>query len=156
MPNWCENDLRIEGPRERLLEFLAFVKGPNGPLDFDRILPCPQEYAVLDDDVAGFYSPGCSWCNANWGTKWNAEGATVEELDNGSTQDASDASVTIHFDTAWSPPSLLIPIVSQRFPDLRFDLQFYECGFGFQGRLRCRGGMIDEECIEDYDGNRGG
>lgn len=64
--------------------------------------------------------------------------------------------MTIHFDTAWSPPSPLIPIMSVRFPDLRFDLRFYECGVGFQGRLCYHAGFIETESVEDYEGDRGG
>lgn len=171
MPNWCENDLIVEGSREGLLDFLAFISGPNGVLDFDRICPYPEEFAALDEAAAkwdttpgergirptdGFNSGGYEWCIEIWGTKWNARRVSVEKLDDNSSPGACDASVTLHFDTAWSPPSPLIPIVSQRFPDLRFDLRFYECGMGFQGRLCCRGGAIEDELVEDYDGDRGG
>ena len=28
MPNWCENDLAVEGPKEVIEEFLKFAAGP--------------------------------------------------------------------------------------------------------------------------------
>lgn len=49
------------------------------------------------------------WCNANWGTKWNAYGCTED-----SCPDA------LNFKTAWSPPIPVLKRLSLRYPDIMF------------------------------------
>ena len=48
MPNWCENDLTVEGPTEVIEEFLKFAAGES-PFDFDRFIPYPEEFRRLDE-----------------------------------------------------------------------------------------------------------
>ena len=48
MPNWCENDLTVEGPTEVVEEFLKFAAGES-PFDFDRFIPYPEEFRRLDE-----------------------------------------------------------------------------------------------------------
>ena len=48
MPNWCENDLAVEGPTEVIEEFLKFAAGES-PFDFDRFIPYPEEFRRLDE-----------------------------------------------------------------------------------------------------------
>ena len=38
MPNWCENDLAVEGPKEVIEEFLKFAAGDE-PLRFQSVHP---------------------------------------------------------------------------------------------------------------------
>ena len=40
MPNWCENDLAVEGPTEVIEEFLKFAAGES-PFDFGKFIPYP-------------------------------------------------------------------------------------------------------------------
>ena len=40
MPNWCENDLAVEGPKEVIEEFLKFAAGES-PFDFEKFIPYP-------------------------------------------------------------------------------------------------------------------
>lgn len=90
MPNWCECDLMVEGPAETIAEFLKAVRGENGAVDFDRIIPYPEKYKEMDRFAAawdtlpaeekarterlrdGYNSGGYEWCVENWGTKWSA------------------------------------------------------------------------------------
>lgn len=51
MANWCSNRLSIVGHPERVSRMLAEVSGTDDsgvevPLDFERILPTPQEFAA--------------------------------------------------------------------------------------------------------------
>ena len=48
MPNWCENDLTVEGPTEVVEEFLRFAAGES-PLDINCFVPYPAEFQRLDD-----------------------------------------------------------------------------------------------------------
>ena len=36
MPNWCENDLTVEGPKEAIEEFIKFAAGES-PFDFNKV-----------------------------------------------------------------------------------------------------------------------
>jgi hypothetical protein len=42
MPNWTSNRLYAEGSPEQISEFLETVKGKNGVLDFNAIIPAPE------------------------------------------------------------------------------------------------------------------
>ena len=92
MPNHCENDLEVEGPRAEVERFLEYAKGENGVFDFNRFILYPERFSRLDAEASlwrekhegdmvlkwsegpkdGFNSGGHDWCVKNWGTKWNA------------------------------------------------------------------------------------
>jgi hypothetical protein len=42
MPNWTSNRIYAEGSPEQISEFLDKIKGDNGVLDFNRIIPMPE------------------------------------------------------------------------------------------------------------------
>ena len=48
MPNWCENDLAVEGPKEVIEEFLKFAAGES-PFDFGKFIPYPAEFQRQDE-----------------------------------------------------------------------------------------------------------
>jgi hypothetical protein len=173
MPNWCECDLRIEGPLAKVNDFLAFAKGENGCFDFNRFKPYPEEFARLDRLAEewgkqppetrverpkdGFNSGGYEWCILNWGVKWNAHNPS-QSLDSTYTGASGGecAEIEINFETAWSPPKPVIDRASGLFPELRFDLRYFECGCGFNGMFVCEGGEVVTDEDGDYFGSRGG
>lgn len=188
MPNWCSNDLTVEGPRTKLDEFKQTVSDGDEVLSANKIIPYPKVLAFLDklntfeaqtkckggeqpeipDELKGEYSDlllqcalegydinkdgfnqgGYKWCVANWGTKWGFCHSRIVGED--------DGSISYQFDTAWSPPSPLIAKMGQMFPELKFELRYYECGVGFQGCLRVEGGHVVENWEGNYHGDRGG
>lgn len=189
LPNWCENDLTVSGPREKLDEFKRVVSDGDEVLVAEKIIPYPKVLAFLDklnpleaqikrreggeepkipDELKeeysslmlqgalegydirkdGFNQGGYEWCVNNWGTKWGFCHSRIVWEDNGST--------FYQFDTAWSPPTPLIVKMGQMFPELTFELRYYECGAGFQGCLRIEGGEVVEDWCGDYKGDRGG
>lgn len=170
MPNWCESDLFVEGPKEKVKEFLEFVQGDNGLLDFNKLIPYPEQFRELDrlanawdekppEEKAGTERPrdgfnqgGYEWCVSHWGTKWNAARVTISEM----SEWQGVAEVEIHFSTAWAPPRPVIERAAQLFPILTFDLRYFECGDGFNGMFACSGGKVDQDRSGDYFGNRGG
>src|SRR5512132_365387 len=97
MPNWCENDLAVEGPKEVMEAFLKFAAG-DSPFDFNRFIPYPEEFRRLDDVAKawdrehegrtgydwhsrpkdGFNSGGYEWRVEEWGTKWPASRVELE------------------------------------------------------------------------------
>ena len=54
MPNWCENDLTVEGPQAAVDEFVRFAEG-EGPFDFDRFIPYPEQFRRSDEAVAAWH-----------------------------------------------------------------------------------------------------
>jgi hypothetical protein len=42
MPNWTSNSIYAEGSSEQINEFLETIRGENGVLDFNSIIPMPE------------------------------------------------------------------------------------------------------------------
>jgi hypothetical protein len=141
MPNWCQNELEITGPRESLERFKKAAKGLDEaggllPFSFQALHPMPLE--LLGKDCASGTMPDWwNWRVENWGTKWNL-GKDVEWDDFNSHDD----SATISFDTAWGPPEALILKVAKDFPDLTFNLSYAESGMDFSGTLCAHGDEV--------------
>ena len=89
------------------------------------------------------------WRYAHWGTKWNAAGASLEG-------GATDQEATLHFDTAWSPPKLVIEALGKKFPALHFEMRYFECGVGYNGLYVVEDGEEARDESGDYFGDRGG
>jgi hypothetical protein len=177
LPNWCENELTVLGPRDQLERFKIAAAGyedeaeaiasnlsPEGcgrPLDFNAFVPYPKEYRELDERAReyerqhgrhppfkdGFNSGGYEWCVENWGTKWNAHEVRLVRR---------KRSLVYIFDTAWSPPIPVVLAMSRRFPDLTFTLRYWEGGMGFKGIFKAKGDKILKDEHGGYLGHRGG
>jgi hypothetical protein len=174
MPNWCENDLTVEGKLERLQEFQEKMRGKDRygeetHLNAEVLIPYPEEFRKLDEAAAlylkehtddwknapkdGFNSGGYEWCLENWGTKWGF--CHVQEPELQSYGD-SEGTLTYHFDTAWAPPEPLVKKMGELFSDLTFDLRYFEGLMQFNGILRIEHGQVTDERSGDYFGDRGG
>jgi hypothetical protein len=151
MPNYCENDLYVEGKEKDLEGFLAFAKGTDGTnellFDFARFVPEPS---TKKDDWDWYH-----WRIDNWGTKWNADRVQIEPLGHSYLWD-EEAGVKICFDTAWSPPTPVILAAAHQFPMLCFRLEYFECGMAFHGCFICENGEMTQEFCGEYFGSRGG
>jgi hypothetical protein len=186
MPNHCSNDLIIQGKKERLLEFKEFARSksrkgadsgvgedPTPPSDYDievnNFIPYPEKFKKQDEIAKqvrekaergeisheeawntkdGYNSGGYEWCISNWGTKWGIYDCYIsyEKI----------KSMMYTFSTAWSPPLPVIQKMSEMYPDLTFTLKYYECGVGYKGMYKCKGGEVVDEMEGKYRGNRGG
>lgn len=171
MPNWCECDLKVSGPGTRVRELVEFAKGENDgdvlPFDFTRFIPYPAEYGELDKVFEawlmnpdrqppipkdGYNSGGYEWCIEHWGTKWNA----TRFAPGSERESRGKLTVLFYFSTAWSPPCPVIRAASERFPEISFDLRYYEGLACFCGRFTCRGGLVVHDVCRPYRGCRGG
>lgn len=170
MPNWCENDLVCQGKKVDLERLLKFVKGETD-FDFNRIIPYPIHLKKLDDRFqvlfdqaqkglipfenvpeSGYSTEGFNWCIKHWGTKWNANEVYI-----GKIKDYMGGSkVTIHFNTAWSPPREVILELSSYFPHILFTLSYYERGQSYYGKSKLINRRYIREIEGDYFGPRGG
>ena len=108
MPNWCENQVRISGPvdkiydmakameREELLEHMVPVEGNN-----------------LDRTSA-------------WGTKWDISDVHMEHK-------VEDGVIEASFMTAWGPPDMAFVTYLGNNDDVTIENYFYEPGMAFAG-----------------------
>lgn len=216
MPNWCECDLRVEGPKTIVEKFLTFAMGEESVFDFNRIVPMPPELSevpsgsnemgyrakygteaeVADvlsypwvrsegvttrEELIAFFertrpemmataerykanadkygaTTWYDWSWEHWGTKWNAHEASLNPEATLSWEEGGQemSGVEINFETAWGPPEPVIRRASELFPELEFDLRYFECGDGFSGMYVCKGGEVLYDKSGDYFGNRGG
>jgi len=156
MPNHTANILTVTGDDEAFEEMKAFVRsvdtnGDETAFSLGAIVPMPNE---LVGTVSGTHIPEWQkeksaemiskygadnwydWCNANWGTKWDAYQVYQWEGNK------------ITFHTAWSPPTCVIAILSQRFPTLTFELKYTDEGGGFAAVSTFQNG---EEEVAEYE-----
>ena len=177
MPNWCENDLYIEGPKAEIERFLEAARndtdGEETELDFNNFIPYPEKYDAADKarevaaKVQGVHCPvdsngvqlkdgyndgGYDWCCDNWGTKWNASEPGGEY----GYEDEEESTYVMHFSTAWAPPTPVVKKMGEMFPKLTFQLTFFECGCAFNGVYAMKDGENTDDRTADYFGNRGG
>tara|TARA_B100000085_G_scaffold100808_1_gene91685 strand:- start:872 stop:1351 length:480 start_codon:yes stop_codon:yes gene_type:complete len=158
MPNWTSNRLRIQTDSLSETEFkkiaeLKEIFKSDSP--FNKIIPQPDWLTIPNEDgelpiikeyknhlgevdftITEFPSSGkqddrwYSWCNENWGTKWDACHVQI-------TRDDKDY-LEICFDTAWSPATPVIEKIRELYEDdeywtqvtCLYELEGYEgCGY---------------------------
>jgi hypothetical protein len=139
----------------------AIVKNPaplyGDTLDFcmNALYPVPLDYRrfPFDDNQARKLGDavgevreygGYQWQSSHWGTKWDVMGELLE---------SEETFLQYQFDSAWGPPVSFLEKVCGDFPELTFELTFYEGGMGFAGRCTFdQGEFVDEEDlpIEDF------
>lgn len=103
--------------------------------DFSVLLPTPKEEEWYE------------WQIEKWGTKWNSSDASVyfewEPIDFGKT-------MNINFSTAWSPPREWLQTAAKYYPDLQFEMEYYEPGCDFWGKIQYANGEIITEEKDSY------
>jgi hypothetical protein len=60
------------------------------------------------------------------------------------------------FLSAWSPPEPVILAMAKQFPNLHFQLNYWEGGMQFQGVLEVQGENVLQQHQQKYTGHRGG
>ena len=135
MPNWCMNRLVVSG--NEVKEFISHsrIDGGSGDFSFSALVPEPE----YEDDQQWY-----DWRNANWGVKWDVDGARIEY--NGD-------SATISFDTPWNPPFKWLEKVSGMYPGLTFQNYAGEPGMNFHDVAHYRNGKMVSQLTESFDDN---
>ena len=166
MPNWCDNNLTINGSYKELKRFYETAKGRGLHWDESGVRKVTEtkgirkhtkeEYDIPTESIdfsqfmfpvgvkGSFHDVGYHWCCDNWGTKWNACDSFCNWDEE--PQDEETDELFYWFNTAWSPISeFLINSMQELFPTLKFNLSFSEGGMGFYG------GYDDENGYLSYD-----
>lgn len=73
------------------------------------------------------YDNWYDWAYANWGCKWDIDIIDILE--------ESDTKLSINYDTAWNPNYQFIEFLGLQFPNLKFELEYYEPGNSFAGKF---------------------
>ena len=90
------------------------------------------------------FSNWYNWCCANWGVKWDIGGTGDRH---------GDEHASYYFDSAWSPPIEAFVKISQDFPGLSFDLEYFEPGMAFCGRVTIENGSVVDEISHNFSSN---
>jgi hypothetical protein len=107
MPNWCQNELTVIGPKEDIAAFKIKAANDKGVFVFNQFVPKPPEVEATPYDKVGY-----NWERENWGVKW---GASEENL---ITDKPNQLLYT--FNTPWGPPELFLIKLSKQYPLLQF------------------------------------
>jgi len=129
MPNHCEQQVTITGPRALISQIEDNLKCKEARF-CDLIAPMPFEMWVAPDqgNVGAWYE----WRNENWGTKWDV--CEVEMGDLRLIGDGTTKEIEFRCWTAWAPP---IPIWD-RLVDLgcKVDADYQDEGGMFEGTYK--------------------
>ena len=180
MPNWCNNALNICGPPKSIDKFMDDITTGPGESDgtnsgmgndyeiLNNLVPVPESLkevtsrfgTIGDDDpekeqkqenieehgAVDWYE----WCCTNWGTKWGDNQTHLVHEDLVGSDEDTLKKVMLRFDSAWSPPIEGMDVVAAKYPDIMFDLRFWEPGMGFQGFKIWGSGECQHEANMDY------
>lgn len=131
MPNWCENRLKVSGPKGQVDAIVEAVKCDNPAatdLSLNKMVPMPDVMCMGEDEI--------QWACRNWGTKWDVDATSVR---------VDDETVVFRFDSAWSPPDAAVITFAERFPDVEFILTYAETAMGFGGQTTVKGTDVFED-----------
>ena len=124
MPNWVTNKITFHGEQENIDKVLELIKGEETCIDFEKIIPTPEDIyrgRLGPEEREKYGKNNCfDWRCFNWGTKWNAHHSNFDKENN-----------AIEFDTAWSCP---LPILDE------LAKICYEHNVSFDGK------WADEDC----------
>ena len=69
MPNWCYNEIRAKCSEEEAKEIIEEIKGPNGDVDYNSIIPMPitiPNYTVDETFLFECLAAFCTIQNVPW------------------------------------------------------------------------------------------
>ena len=146
MPNWCYNHLTITGEKKNLdrikfrLEDIE-KKDNVSPGIFMALVGRDQSIDLHEYENGGWYDNNVTY----WGTKWDVSY-------NESGVEYNDDTITMSFESAWSPPIPFIQHLGRLF-NVECELYYEEPGCDFCGKsyYNNENGLTEE----DYTYNEG-
>ena len=133
--------------------FFACCKGIKSQKEIDEYIKTALDGAdQYKSNVDNYgHKTWYSWSVVNWGTKWNAC-----DFHHKRVALKNSFQEKMFFTTAWSPPIPVIERAGEMFPQLRFNLKYYEGAMGFKGILNTAKGRVTKCSTGNYRGSRGG
>jgi hypothetical protein len=157
MPNNTSTILELTGNKIQIAAFIDAVVTKDSNLDFNGVVPMPEELKGTTKDWGRNVDPEFSaelvskfgfdnwydWSVANWGTKWNAY------------DDSKWKNNSIWYNTAWSPATNFFINASKKFPKVKFKHSFADEGGDFLGYEIIKDGKLIEEVNLEWDSRKG-
>ena len=131
VPNWCYNELVVEGSEKYLMRFFAEAARGEDPLLLSSLIEPPDETleALLD----------------YWGTPAEIEESKVQLLPLSHEEEKAHYALVYSFYTPWGPPDVWTERVSALFPELDFYLRYGISEIDIASILSARAGEVDRE-----------
>jgi len=165
LPNYCDCELKLEGPCGDLDQIEKMWGGRKGlprnenrrsgddsrrpDLDiFNHIVPMPKDIDLHEEYPPGGMPQWFNWRVENWGTKWEPSEVEVKR------KKLKEMKIT--FNTAWSPPCPIIIVLGRMFPKVVFKLKYYDGLGGFKGYFEVAKSEVTVDETSKYHGKRGG
>lgn len=135
MPNWCSNELVIEGKPKDLSKIMKQVEVTKSEaidthdvtsFSCNNVIPRPAK------EDTNWYE----WNIANWGSKWDTNSAC---LDNSNWENGI---IRYTFETAWSPISQVIDELAKQHKKVTITYNYYEGGSDFWGEVEYEKGKV--------------
>ena len=137
MPNWCENNITISGPAEKIETIYNTIKAKKQFLEV--LVPAPENMyrdPVGSEDKKRLAEQGIpnwyDWQTANWGTKWEIDEEQIERVGFEKRKDGT-ASIGLYALTAWSPPITAMENFLSENEDCSARVAYLEEGNDFSG-----------------------
>ena len=134
MPNWCNNTIRLTGPKEKIKSIFDKAKESNQFLQQLHPMPTQLEGTTSPAPVDGEPQPlvdghdnWYDWRVDNWSTKWDVDMDGLELSDDGTT-------ISGWFDSAWAPPIGAYEHFLTENEDCSISSLYYEGGMDFAGK----------------------
>ena len=142
MPNWCNNNIEIIGPKKKVD---ALIEGAKKGEFINTLYPMPKELedtqstsdqeVMKKQPVVDGHNNWYDWRVANWSTKWDVDvyDGSIQEQEELFGKDDGDKKVAFGFDSAWSPPIGACEQYLIDNNDMSIRLTYYEPGCDFMG-----------------------
>ena len=137
MPNWCNNTLRITGPKAKIESLWQSARSGDDFGLLQAMVPMPKALhdttspCEADEVLQKKYgaSNWYDWAVHNWGTKWDVsdEGLEYEDTEDGY------ATISGWFDSAWAPPIEAYNKFLEENTDCNLESFYEEGGMDFAG-----------------------
>ena len=139
MPNWCNNNITIEGPKDKIKKIWDSVQADEEKGFFNHLLPMPKELEgttspsssadkpqPMIDGVDNWYD----WRVKNWGTKWDI---SIDDSGLDYSEEGDKGYIKGWYDTAWGPALECFDTFQRKHNDIYITNLYYEPGCDFAG-----------------------
>ncbi len=144
MPNWCINELSVDGDGDILKKFVEENKNElNDDISVDSDVDIDGSKLSFEKSVSiGEWN--YDRAIKEWGCKWNASDVELN-------YDEESSNAQYVFSTPWSPPTEWLKKVGKKYKDLVFNLKSEEPGCDFVYFLEIEDGIITREDNYTYE-----